>query len=135
MMASLGKQILEQEVEQLELLHGLLQEERECLARMDRETLLRLTREKEALAIEIRRLHARREGLADEDRASLSGAPGTSDLMGTRNALIQELRDLGRTQKEIMETQKEQVGHLLAFLQNLRYQSATYDRKGTLNRR
>ena len=34
-----------------------------------------------------------------------------------------------------METQKEQVGDLLAFLQNLRYQSATYDRKGSLNRR
>ncbi len=29
-MASLGKEILEQEVEQLELLHGLMQEERVC---------------------------------------------------------------------------------------------------------
>jgi len=38
-MASLGKQILEQEVEQLEQLHSLMREERECLARMDRETL------------------------------------------------------------------------------------------------
>jgi flagellar biosynthesis/type III secretory pathway chaperone len=134
-MASLGKEILEQEVEQLELLHGLMQEERECLARMDRETLLRLTREKEALAIRMRRLHARREGLVDEDRASLSRAPGTSGLFRARDALIRDLRDLGRTQKEIVETQKEQVGHLLAFLQNLRYQSATYDRKGTLSRR
>jgi flagellar biosynthesis/type III secretory pathway chaperone len=134
-MASLGKEILEQEVEHLELLHGLMQEERECLARMDRETLLRLTKEKEALVIRMRRLHARREGLIDEDRSSLSRAPGTSDLFRTRNALIRELRDLGQTQKEIVETQKEQVGHLLAFLQNLRYQATTYDRKGTLNRR
>ena len=134
-MASLGKEILEQEVEQLELLHGLMQEERECLARMDRETLLRLTREKEALAIRMRRLHARREGSVDEDRASLSRTPGTSGLFRARDALIRDLRDLGRTQKEIVETQKEQVGHLLAFLQNLRYQSATYDRKGTLSRR
>jgi len=43
--------------------------------------------------------------------------------------------DLSRTHKEIMETQKEQVGHLLAFLQNLRYQSSTYDHMGNLNRR
>ena len=134
-MASLGKQILEQEVEQLEQLHSLMREERECLARMDRETLLRLTREKEALAIRMRQLHTQREGLLDEDTASLSTAPGTSGLFRTRNTLIQELRDLSRTQKEIVETQKEQVGHLLAFLQNLRYQSATYDRKGNLNRR
>ena len=126
-MASLGKQILEQEVEQLEQLHSLMREERECLAHMDRETLLRLTREKEALAIRIRRLHTQREGLGDEDKASLSTAPGTSRLLRTRNALIQELRDLSRTQKEIMETQKERVGHLLAFLQSFRYQSATYD--------
>lgn len=134
-MASPGKQILEQEVEQLEQLHSLMQEERECLAHMDRETLLRLTREKEALAIRMRRLHTEREGLLDEDKASLSTAPGTSGLLRTRNRLIQELRDLGRTQKQIMETQKEQVGHLLAFLQNLRYQSATYDRMGYLSRR
>ena len=134
-MASLGRQILEREVEQLEQLHSLMQEERECLVRMDRETLLRLTREKEALAIRMRRLHTQREDLADEDGISLSKAPGTSGLFRTRNTLIQELRDLSRTQKEIMETQKEQVGHLLAFLQNLRYQSATYDRKGNLNRR
>ena len=135
MMASLGKQILEQEVEQLELLHGLLQEERECLARMDRETLLRLTSEKEALAIRIRRLQTRREGLVEEDRDSLSRAPETSDLLRARNVLIGELRDLGRTQKEIVETQREKVGHLLSFLQNLRYQSATYDSKGNLSRR
>jgi len=134
-MVSLGKQILEQEVEQLEHLHRLMQEERECLARMDRETLLRLTREKEALAIRMRRLRTEREGLLDEDKASLSTTAGTSGLLRTRNRLIQELRDLGRTQKEIMETQKEQVGHLLAFLQNLRYQSATYDRMGHLSRR
>jgi uncharacterized protein YhaN len=134
-MASLGKQVLEQEVEELERLHSLMQKERECLARMDREALLRLTREKEALAIRMRRLHARREGLADEERASLSSAPETSGLLRTRNTLVQELRDLSRTQKEIMETQKAQVGHLLVFLQNLRYQSATYDCKGNLNRR
>jgi hypothetical protein len=134
-MATLGRQILEKEVEQLEQLHGLMQEERECLVRMDRETLLRLTREKEALAMRMRRLHAQREDLVDEDRTSLSKAPGTSGLRRTRNTLIRELQDLSRTQKEIMEAQKEQVGHLLAFLQNLRYQSATYDRKGSLNRR
>jgi len=134
-MASLGKEILEQEVEQLELLHGLMQEERECLARMDRETLLRLTREKEALTIRMRQLHTQREDLVDEEGTSFAKAPGTSGLLRTRNTLIQELRDLSRGQKEIMETQKEQVGHLLAFLQNLRYQSATYDHKGSLNRR
>ncbi len=134
-MPSLGKHILEQEVEQLEQLHSLMHEERECLACMDRETLLRLTREKEALANRMRRLHTQREGLDDEDRTSLSQAPGTSGLFRTRNTLIQELRDLSRTQKEINETQKERVGHLLAFLQNLRYQSATYDRTGNLNRR
>jgi len=83
----------------------------------------------------MRRLHTRREELVDEDKASLSTAPGTSGLLRTRNTLIQELRDLGRTQKEIMETQKEQLGSLLAFLQNLRYQSATYDRMGNLSRR
>lgn len=135
MMASLGRQVLEQEVEQLEQLHSLMQEERECLARMDRETLLRLTRQKEALAIRMRKLHTQREDLADEERASLPAAKGTSGLLRTRNTLIQELRDLNRTHQKIMETQKERVGHLLAFLQNLRYQSATYDRKGSLNRR
>ncbi len=134
-MASLGEQILVQEVEQLGQLHTLMREERECLARMDRETLLRLTREKEALAIRMRRLHTQRKGLVDEDGTSLSKAPGTSGLFRARNTLIQELRDLGRTHKEIVETQKEKVGHLLSFLQSLRYQSATYDRKGNLNRR
>ena len=134
-MSSLGKQILEQEVEQLQHLRRLMEEERECLARMDRETLLGLTREKEALAIRMRSLHTRRDGLAEEEKASLSTAPGTAGLLRTRNTLVQELRDLSHTQKEIVETKKEQVGHLLGFLQNLRYQSATYDRKGNLNRR
>jgi flagellar biosynthesis/type III secretory pathway chaperone len=134
-MASLGKEILEQEVEQLEQLHGLMHQERECLGRMDRETLLRLTREKEAVAIRMQRLHNQRAGLAEEDEATFSKTRGTSDLLRARNTLIQELRDLSRTQKEIVETQREQVGHLLAFLQNLRYQSATYDCKGNLNRR
>ena len=134
-MSSLAKQILEQEVEQLQHLHRLMQEERQCLARMDRETLLRLTREKEALAIRMRSLHSRRDGLAEEERTSLSTVPGTSGLFRTRNTLLQELRDLSRMQKEIVETKREQVGHLLGFLQNLRYQSATYDRKGNLNRR
>lgn len=134
-MASLGKQILEQEVEQLEHLRVLMQEERECLARMDREALLGLTREKEALAVRMRRLNSQREALGDEESASLAKGPETSGLLRARNALIQDLRDFSRTQKEIMETQKEQVGHLLAFLQNLRYQSATYDCKGNLNRR
>jgi flagellar biosynthesis/type III secretory pathway chaperone len=134
-MESLGKQILEQEVEQLEHLQGLMREERECLARMDRDALLRLAREKEALAIRLRRLHTRREAMDDQDKASMSEVPGTSGLLRTRDTLIQHLRDFSRTQKEIMETQKAQVGHLLAFLQNLRYQSATYDSKGNLNRR
>jgi flagellar biosynthesis/type III secretory pathway chaperone len=134
-MASLERQLLETEVEHLEQLHGLMQEERECLLRMDRETLLRLTREKEALAIRLQQLHTQRKGLADDDGTSLAKAPGTSGLHHTRNTLLQELRDLSRTHKEIMETQKEQVGHLLAFLQNLRYQSTTYDQKGSLNRR
>ena len=134
-MASLGKQILEQEVEQLQQLRGLMQEERECLARMDREALLRVTRKKEALAVRMRRLHSQRESLDGEERASLAKAPGTSTLLRTRNTLVQDLRDFGRTQKEIVEAQKTQVGHLLGFLQNLRYQSATYDCKGNLNRR
>ena len=134
-MASLERHLLEKEVEHLEQLHSLMQEERECLLRMDRETLLRLTREKEALAIRMQKLHTRRKDLADEDRTSLAKAPGTSGLLHARNTLLQELRDLSRIQKEIMETQKEQVGHLLAFLQNLRYQSTTYDHKGSLNRR
>jgi flagellar biosynthesis/type III secretory pathway chaperone len=132
---SLGRQLLEKEVEHLKKLHRMMQEERECLVRMDRETLLRLTREKEALAIRMQRLHTQREDLVDEDRTSLRKAPGTSDLLRARNTLIQELRDFGRTQKVIMETQKGRVGDLLAFLQNLRYQSATYDHRGSLNRR
>ena len=134
-MSSFSKQILEQEVEGLQQLHRLMREERECLARMDRETLLKLTREKEALAIRMRSLNSRRDGLAEEEKASLAEAPVTSELLHTRNTLVQELRDLSRTHKEIVETKKGQIGHLLGFLQNLRYQSATYDRKGNLNRR
>ena len=131
-MASLWKQILEKEVEQLEHLQELMREERECLLRMDREALLRLAREKEALAQRMRKLNSQKEQLQDENRDSSSSVQGVSDLFHTRNILLQEVREMSRMQKEIIETQSDQVGQLLAFIQNLRYQSTTYDCKGNL---
>jgi flagellar biosynthesis/type III secretory pathway chaperone len=131
-MASLWKQILEEEVEQLEHLKGLMREEKECLHRMDREGLLRLAREKEALARRMRKLNSRKEQLQDENRDASSSAQGVSDLYHARNTLLQELREMTRTQKEIIDTQRDQVGQLLAFIQNLRCPSTTYDCTGNL---
>ncbi len=134
-MASVWKRILEEEVEQLGQLHSLLHEERECLARMDREALITLTRRKEALASRMRRLNAKREGLQEKDKSSLTSTPGIAGLCQTRNTLLHEIRHLSGTHKEIIETQREQVTQALGFLQRLRCQSATYDNKGNLNRR
>jgi flagellar biosynthesis/type III secretory pathway chaperone len=131
-MATLWKQILEEEVEQLVHLQGLMREERDCLHRMDREGLLRLSKDKEALARRMRKLNSQKEQLQDENRDASSSALGVSDLVHTRNTLLQELREMSRVQKEIIDTQRDHVGQLLAFVQNLRCPSTTYDCTGNL---
>jgi len=129
-MASRWRKLLEDEIEQLEQLRELIRAEKECLFRMDRDALLRLTRQKEALAMGLSKLGARREGLQDENGDSLSDLPGLQPLVRRRNTLLQELRRMGRAQKEMIETQREQVGQVLSFLHNLRCQSSTYDCTG-----
>jgi len=129
-MPNLWKQILEEEIGELEHLQGLMQEERECLLRMDREGLLRLARDKEALAQRMRKLNSRKEQLQDQDREPSSKGQGVSDLFHTRNMLLQELQETSRGQKEIINMQRGQVGQLLAFIQNLRNPSTTYDCTG-----
>lgn len=124
------KRLLEEEVEQLGHLQDLMREERECLIRMDREALVRLTREKEVLALRMRRLNTRRESLDEIGLDTMSSVPGLPALSRTRNTLLEEVRKMSRVQKEIVETQREQVGQLLGFLQNLRAQSFTYDSTG-----
>jgi len=131
-MASLWKQILEEEVEELEHLQGLMREERECLLRMDREGLLRLARDKEALAQRMRTLNSRKEQLQDENRDASSSEQGVSDLFSAKKTLLQELRETSRMHKEIIDTQRDQVGQLLAFIQNLRNPTTTYDCTGNL---
>lgn len=131
-MASLWKQILEEEVEELEHLQGLMREERECLLRMDREGLLRLARDKEALAQRMRTLNSRKEQLQDENRDASSSEQGVSDLFSAKKTLLQELRETSRMHKEIIDTQRDQVGQLLAFIQNLRNPTTTYDNTGNL---
>ncbi len=133
-MSNPEKEILKEEVAQLKQLHGLMLEERECLARMDREALLRLTREKEALTLRIKRLTAERAGLTDRAAGPLSEAPGDSELIRARRSLLLELRDLSRAHKGMIDSQREQVGQLLSFLRNLHHPSATYDNKGNLRR-
>ena len=130
-MPNLWKQILEEEIGELEHLQGLMREERECLLRMDREGLLRLARDKQALAQRMRRLNSRKEQLQDEDTEPSSKGQGVSDLFRTRNMLLQELRETSRGQKEIINMQRGQVGQLLAFIQNLRNPSTTYDCTGS----
>ena len=129
-MASQWEQLLEEEVEQLGHLQRLMRAERECLLRMDREALIRLTREKEALALRMKKLTTRRQSLEERDRDSMSNVPGICDLSQVRNTLLQEVREMNRVQKEIVETQREQVGQLLGFLRNLRLRSSTYDSTG-----
>lgn len=131
-MASLWKQILEEEVEELEHLRGLMREERECLLRMDREGLLGLARDKEALAQRMRTLNSRKEQLQDENRDASSSEQGVSDLFSAKKTLLQELRETSRMHKEIIDTQRDQVGQLLAFIQNLRNPTTTYDCTGNL---
>jgi uncharacterized protein YhaN len=129
-MASLWNQILEEEVEELEHLQGLMREERECLVRMDRDALLRLAREKEALARRMRDLMARKERLEEQGLDARSAVPPIPGLLRTRHALVEELREMSRVQREMVDTQQKQVGQLLVFLQNLRCRSTTYDCKG-----
>ena len=69
-----------------------MREERECLHRMDREGLLRLARDKEALARRMRKLNSRKEQLQDENSDASSSVQGVSDLLRTRNTLLQEFR-------------------------------------------
>jgi hypothetical protein len=129
-MASQWKQLLEEELEQLGNLQELMRAERECLLRMDREALMRVTREKEALALRMRGLNTRKESLEEQDRDSLTSSPRIRALFQTRNTLLREVREMSRVQKEIVDAQREQVGQLLGFLQNLRTQSSTYDATG-----
>jgi len=131
-MANLWKQILEEEVEELEHLQGLMREERECLLRMDREGLRRLARDKEALAFRMRKLNSQKEQLQDENGEASSSVQGVSDLFHARKTLLQELREMSRMHEEIIDTQRDQVGQLLAFIQNLRNPTTTYDCTGNL---
>jgi flagellar biosynthesis/type III secretory pathway chaperone len=127
------KAILEQEIEQLRCLQGLMKAERECLARMNGEGLLRLVREKDGLVRRLARLQ--------EERRTLPGTsgPGAGDaaqalreLFVVRNALVSELREQSRVHERILEEQSERVGHMLGFFRSVFSRNATYDRNGRM---
>jgi len=126
--------ILEEEILHLKELKAVLETEREGLVSMDREALRRSHREKEHVAARLQELNEMRRSGEVSSQVFLPQGPEESDLLRVRMEMAREVRERCRVQGEILHAQGEQVGQLLAFLQNLRCQAAVYDRTGRLKR-
>jgi flagellar biosynthesis/type III secretory pathway chaperone len=127
------KAILEEEIEQLRCLQGLMKAERECLARMNGEGLLRLVREKEGLVRRLDRLQERRRSLPRlSDPGAGEGTDAFRELLRLRNALVSDIREQSRVHERVLEEQSERVGDLIGFFRSAFSRNATYDRNGRM---
>jgi len=123
---------LVEEITQLEHLQHLMNEERECLIRMDGQSLAKIARDK-ALTIErLQVIMDQREGLGAGERTAAGRDPGLADILRRRNDLVRHVQEQNRAQSVILQTQSEQVNQLLAFIRNVKSQSMLYDRSGKL---
>jgi len=130
-MASNRKEILEEEVRQLRKLKALINAEKESLIEMDRKKLIETAREKEDVALRLKQLNIERQDF-DKREGRLPIQIEEKDLYDIREKLLIDVRDRNQIQQEVIETQKEQVEYLLAFIKHFQGQSAVYDRRGRL---
>ena len=130
-MASNRKEILEEEVRQLRKLKALINAEKESLIEMDRKKLIETAREKEDVALRLKQLNIERQDF-DKREGRLPIQIEEKDLYDIREKLLIDVRDRNQIQQEVIETQKEQVEYLLAFIKHFHGQSAVYDRRGRL---
>ena len=130
-MARNRKEILEEEVRQLRKLKALINAEKESLIGMDRKKLIETAREKEDVALRLKQLNIERQDF-DKREGRLPIQIEEKDLYDIREKLLIDVRDRNQIQQEVIETQKEQVEYLLAFIKHFHGQSAVYDRRGRL---
>ena len=133
-MALSPESVVGEEIRELKELETLLDAEREGLVRMDREALMRSAREKERVALRLERLREVRRSGEIPSEAFPARGPDGSDLLRVRNQMARAILERCRAQGEMLHAQAEQVGQLVAFLQNLRCQASVYDRNGRLRR-
>lgn len=130
-MSLAGRKVLEEEIHGLRSLLTLMDTESECLARRDREGLVKAGREKDALARRLER-SALERSQGPAGAPSGNREPGLEALSRERRALLERLRARNRGHREMLEAQSEQVGQLIEFFRNLRSRSALYDHKGKM---
>jgi flagellar biosynthesis/type III secretory pathway chaperone len=124
--------ILEEEIEQLRCLQGLMKTEKDCLACMNGEGLLRVVREKDGLVRRLGQLQERRQSLQGNTGPAEGHARAIRQLLDVRSALISEIREQSRIHEKILEDQSEQVGRLLGFFQSVLTRNSVYDQKGRM---
>ncbi len=126
--------LLEQEVELLTRLQGLMETEKTCLSEQNGEALFRVAKEKEQIAAQLETLEKemRSQGATG---TSLKHSPGTAELFRHRNELIEDIRDKGQIQEKIVQGQAERTGQLLGFLKNVKSRSSQYDSRGKLRQK
>jgi len=124
--------IIEEEIRHLEQLQQLMQDERDSLDQMDRETLLKIVKNKAAIAVRLEELKSRRQTLETGPDASRDNGQKVSELLKTRDTLVKTLKEENRIQRNVLATQSEQVDRLLGFFRQLRDPSIIYNSNGRL---
>ncbi len=127
--------ILEEEIQHLKCLQGLMKTEKDCLAGMNGEGLLRVVREKDGLVRRLGQLKARRRSLPVGTDGGAGQPKAVRELLDLRNALVSEIREQSRVHERILEDQSEQVGRLLGFFQSVFSRGSVYDRNGRMKSR
>ncbi len=123
---------LQEEIVQLERLQRLMNDERECLTRMDGQSLAKITRDKAVTIERLQTITDQRDVLGVGERAAAGRDPELADILRRRNDLVRHVQEQNRAQSVVIKTQSEQVSQLLAFIRNVKSQSKLYDRSGKL---
>ena len=124
--------VLEQEIEELKCLRELMKAEKECLAVMNGERLLRIVRQKDGLVRRLGQLKAKRQSLEGGPNAGTVQPEAGRELFGVRDALVSEIREQSRVHERILEDQSQQIGRLLGFFRSVFSRSSVYDRNGRM---
>ncbi len=125
------KEIIEEEIRQLNELNDLIDVEKEAVIGMDRENLLDTVRKKEKVLLRLNQLNSEKQNREGEE-GWRPNRPEETELYNIRARLLKDVRKKNITQQEILETQMEQVECLMAFFKHFQAQSAIYDSRGRL---
>ncbi len=125
------KEIVEEEIRQLNELNELINVEKEAVIGMDRENLLDTVHKTEKVLLRLNQLNVEKKNREGEE-GWWSNRSEEAELYNIREKLLKDVREKNITQQGILETQMEQIECLMAFFKHFQTQSAIYDRRGRL---